>query len=146
MLCLQGNILSILWPKNWIEVQSLLGEEGFVVLKECYICICRENRTFIWNGKTSTKYQYSCNGTLCKERMMFVDNVHCGKEGYVKYYYLGLHPKIKNWFRSDVMWKRMLSDWEERELGRTSSWLLKKVMWGGQRWIDLQWFWDLKQT
>lgn len=46
---------------------------------------------------------------------------HCGKEGYVKSCYLGLHPKIKNWFRSDGMWKRMLSHWEERELGRTSS-------------------------
>ena len=42
----------------------------------------------------------------------------------------------------------MLSHWEEREhwLGRTSSWPLKKEMWDGQRWVDLQWFWDPNQT
>ena len=38
----------------------------------------------------------------------------------------------------------MLSHWNEREhwLGREESWPLKQEFWDGQRWIDLQWFWD----
>ena len=46
------------------------------------------------------------------------------------------------------MCKQMLSHWEEREhwLGRTSSWPVKKEIWDGQRWVDLQWFWDPNQT
>ena len=30
---------------------------------------------------------------------------HCGKKGYIKYYYLGLHSKVKNWFRNEAMCK-----------------------------------------
>ena len=73
---------------------------------------------------------------------------HCGKKGYIKYYYLGLHSKAKNWFQNEAMCKQMLSHWEEREhwLGKTSSWPVKKEIWDGQRWVNLQWFWDPNQT
>lgn len=69
---------------------------------------------------------------------------HCGKEGYIKYCYLGLNAKVKNWFGTEIMCKKLLSHWDEREhwLGRTTSWPLKKEMWDGKRWLDLQWFWD----
>ena len=44
--------------------------------------------------------------------------------------------------------KKMLSHWEEKDhwLGRTTSWPMTKEFWDGQRWVDLQWFWDPKQT
>ena len=46
------------------------------------------------------------------------------------------------------MCRKLLSHWEERQhwLGRTSSWPLKKEMWGGKRWLDVQWFWNPNQT
>lgn len=42
----------------------------------------------------------------------------------------------------------MLSHWMEREhwLGRDESWPLKKEMWDGKRWLELQWFWDPNET
>ena len=46
------DILSALWPKNWNAVQSLPKKEGFDDVKEYYICICRENKTFTRSGKT----------------------------------------------------------------------------------------------
>ena len=65
------EILSALWPKNWSAVQSLLKEEGFDDVKEYYICICRENKTFTRNSKTNTKYEYSRKASW-KARMSFV--------------------------------------------------------------------------
>lgn len=46
------------------------------------------------------------------------------------------------------MCKKMLSHWEEKDhwLGRTTSWPTKKEFWDGQRWMELQWFWDPNQT
>lgn len=46
------------------------------------------------------------------------------------------------------MCKKMLSHWEEKDhwLGGTTSWPTKKEFWDGQRWVDLQWFWDPNQT
>ena len=136
------EILSVLWPKNWNAVQTLLKEEGFDDVKEYYICICRENKTFTRNGETHTKYEYSRKWSIMESKDELCS--HCGKEGYIKYYYLGLNAKVKNWFRSEIMCKKLLSHWDEREhwLGRTTSWPVKKEMWDGKRWLDLQWFWD----
>ena len=57
---------------------------------------------------------------------------HCGKHGYIKYYYLGLNDKVKNWFRNEIMCKKMLWHWEEKDhwLGRTTSWPTKKRILG----------------
>ena len=54
--------------------------------------------------------------------------IHCGKNGYLTYYYLGLGSKVKNWFRSKPLCEQMQSHWKERNhwLGRTESWNLKK--------------------
>ena len=65
-----------------------------------------------------TKFVYSgnfrimdSNGACC---------THCGNKGYLKYHYLGLESKIKNWFKTEPMCKKMLFHWNEREhwLGR----------------------------
>jgi len=42
----------------------------------------------------------------------------------------------------------MLSHWKEHGhwLGKCESWPLKRELWDGQRWVDLQWFWDLEKT
>ena len=73
---------------------------------------------------------------------------HCGKRGYLKYYYLGLKAKVKNWFQYPEMCRKMLSHWNEREhwLGRTDSYDNKRELWDGKRWVELQWFWDPNST
>jgi len=86
------DILSALWPKNWNAVQSLLKEEGFDDVKD-YICICRENKTFTRSGKTHTKYEYSCKWSFMESKDELCS--HCGKKGYIKYYYLSLNAKVK---------------------------------------------------
>jgi len=77
------DILSSLWPKNWNAVQSLLKEEGFDDVKEYYICICRENKTFTQSGKTHSKYEYSCKWSIMESKDELC--AHCGKKGYIKY-------------------------------------------------------------
>ena len=61
---------------------------------------------------------------------------------------LGLKNKVKNWFRSKSLCEKMLSHWKERGhwLGRDESWSLKREIWDGQWWVDLQWFCDPDKT
>lgn len=87
------DILSAIWPKNWKEAQSFLKEEGFDDVKEYHICLCRESKTFTRKGKTNTKYQYSCKWSIMQSKDELCP--HCGKKGYIKYYYLGLNAKVE---------------------------------------------------
>lgn len=120
------DILTSIWPKNWLEVQTLLKEEGFSNPTEYYICICREEKETKRNGKVTKKYHYSRKWSIMESK----DEVcsHCGKCGYIKYYYLGLSEIVKNWFKSKSMCQKMLSHWKEKEhwLNRDTSWPLKK--------------------
>ena len=136
------DVLSTMWPKNWNDVQLLLKEEGFEDAKEYIICFCRTEKVLTRNDKTHTKFVYSGNFSIMDSKGACC--THCGNKGYLKYYYLGLESKIKNWFKTEPMCKKMLSHWNEREhwLGREESCSLKQEFWDGQRWIDLQWFWD----
>ena len=56
------------------------------------------------NGKTTTKYQYSRSWSLLESKSDLCPR--CGKPGYIKYYYLGLNDKVKNWFRNEAMCKK----------------------------------------
>ena len=115
------DVLSVMWPKSWNAAQLLLKEEGFSDAKVYYICICREAKEFTRNGQTSTKYQYNRMWSVMESRDELCP--HCSNKGYIKYYYLGLNDKVKNWFQSEAMCQKMLSHWIEREhwLGRTLS-------------------------
>lgn len=100
------NILTMLWPKNWNDVQILLKAEGFEDAKEYYICFCREEKEFTRDGKTTKKFVYY--GTYS---VMYNKNdkcSHCGGTGNIKYLYLGLNSKVKNWFINKSMCKKML--------------------------------------
>ena len=140
------DILLALWPKDWKAVQLLLEEQGYSDAKEFYICICREEKEVRRCGKTSVKYNYSRSWSVMSSKDELCP--HCGNGGYIKYYYLGLSSKVKNWFKTKSMCRKMLSHWKEKEhwLGRSSSWPLKKEFWDGQRWVELQWFFDPNQT
>lgn len=70
---------------------------------------------------------------------------YCGKEGYIKYMYLGLENKVKNLFRSKIMCMKMLLFWYVKEywLENMEGWYLKKEIWYGNWWLEFQRFWNL---
>ncbi len=139
------EVLTTLWPKSWSDVQSLLKKEGFEGAKQYYICICRQEKR-VRQDSEEKRFSYSGKYSIMENRNDVC--IHCGNTGYLTYYYLGLNSKVKNWFRSKTICEQMLSHWKERShwLGETKSWPLKCEIWDGQRWVDLQWFWDPEKT
>ena len=136
--------MTTLWPKSWNDVQSLLREEGFEDARQYYICICRQEK--VVDGDSGPKYSYTGKYSIMENKDDLCMN--CGKKHYLTYYYLGLNSKVKNWFRSKNLCEKMLSHWMEHDhwLGKTESWPLKREVWDGHRWVDLQWFWDPDKT
>ena len=139
------DILITLWPKTWNEVQSLLREEGFEDAKQNYICICCQVKA-VDQDSGGPKYSYSGKYSIVENKEELCS--HCGSKCYLTYYYLGLKNKVKNWFGSKSLCEKMLSHWKEQGhwLGRDESWSLKREIWDGQRWVDLQWFCDPDKT
>ncbi|XP_048578361.1 uncharacterized protein LOC125560609 isoform X2 [Nematostella vectensis] len=136
------DILTTLWPKSWSDVQALLKEEGYQDAREYFICFCYKTRPI--NSDTRIKYTGKYSLMTSKDEVCS----NCGNKGVIAYYYLGLQNKVKNWFRDENMCNKMLSHWNEREhwLGVEQSWPIKKEMWDGERWNELQWFWDPNKT
>ena len=73
---------------------------------------------------------------------------HCGKSGTIPFYYLGLGPRVNLWASDPLFCKKMLSHWFERD-----HWILqesqdgwgfetKTEIWDGNRFAELQWFWN----
>lgn len=139
------DILITLWPKTWNDVQSILKEEGFEDAKQYYICFCRQEKA-VDPDSGASKYSYSGKYSIVENKEKLCS--HCGNKCYLTFYYLGLNSKVKNWFRSKTLCEQMLSHWKERShwLGKAESWPLKREIWDGQRWVDLQWFWDPDKT
>ena len=138
---LDEDVFTTLWPKSWNDVLSLLREEGYEGAKQYYICMCYQEKR-VYDSSEEKKLSYDGKYSIMENK----DDVciHCGKNSYLTYYYLGLGSQVKNWFRSKPLCEQMQSHWKERNhwLGRTESWNLKKEIWDGQRWVDFQWFWD----
>ena len=108
------DILLELWPKDWKAVQSLLEEKGYSDAKEYHICICREEKEVLRCGKTSGKYVYSRNWSVMSSKDELCP--YCGSSGCIKYYYLGLSSKVKNWFKTKSMCRNIFSLEGERTL------------------------------
>ena len=137
------DCLTTLWPKNWNDVQSLLKEEGFEDAKEYFICYCGKEKEFTRDGKTIKRFVYSGKYGIMENKNDKCPQ--CGETNHrIKYMYLGLKSKVKNWFRSETMCKKMLAHWLEREhwLENSGGWQVKKELWDGKRWAELQWFWN----
>lgn len=102
------EIVLTMWPRNWNAVQKLLKEEGYEDAKLFFICICRNEKEQTKNGITTKKFVYTGKfGVLENEGDLCF---HCGKKGYLKYYYLGIVTKVKNWFKSvDMCRKKVIT-------------------------------------
>lgn len=136
------EILTTLWPKTWEDAQVLLKEQGYKDVKELFICFCHEEKTFTRNGKTTKKCVYDGNYSVMNNKDDKCS--YCGNQGNIKYLYLGLDNKVKNWFRNKDMCEKMLSHWTDREtwLGDDIDHDLRNEIWHGKRWSELKWFWN----
>ena len=139
------DILLELWPKDWNQSNHFLRNRVILMLRSITFASVEKRKRYRC-GKTSVKYVYSRNWSVMSSKDELCP--HCGSSGYIKYYYLGLNTKVKNWFKTKSMCRKMLCHWREKEhwLEQTSSWPVKKEFWDGQRWVDLQWFWNPNQT
>lgn len=140
---LDRDVLITIWPKTWNAVKKILKEEGYQDAREYFICFCHyETRS----ANSNTKIKYTGKYSLMTNKDDVCSN--CGRKGATTYYYLGLQSKVKNWFHDENMCEKMLAHWNERDhwLEREEAWPIKKEMWDGERWVQLQWFWDPNKT
>lgn len=116
-----------LWPTCWKEAEKLLHSVGYRNAKKYLICLNENNRCHY--GIMSSE------DDLCP---------HCGKSGTIRFYYLGLGPKVNPWASDPLFCKKMLSHWFERD-----HWILqesqdgwgfetKTEIWDGNRFAELQ--------
>ena len=69
----------------------------------------------------------------------------CGEAGIIKYYYLGLRSKVKQWTADPEMCAKMTAHWSDKDHwinGSDNGWGIKKEVWDGSRFSELSWFWN----
>ena len=116
------------WPKDWEAAKKYLQDVGYEDAKEYFICLSAMHKKH-WDIMQSAT-----------EKCRF-----CGQEGTIKYYYLGLHNKVKQWTQDPDMCAKMTAHWSEKEHwinGSNDGWEIKKEVWDGARFSELSWFWD----
>ena len=123
----EDQAIKNIWPSNWESAKKHLVKLGYQDAKEYFICLDDSHKRHwdIMERETDT----------CQ---------HCGKQGTLKYYYLGLQGKVKHWVSSQDMCYKMTAHWREKEhwLNRERGWPLKRELWDGDRFCELSWFWD----
>lgn len=117
--------IKAVWPRDWETAKQYLVKLGYQDAKEYFICLDESHKRHwdIMDTKTDT----------CR---------HCGQPGKLKYYYLGLKGKVKQWTSSPEMCHKMTGHWREKEhwLGRERGWPIKREVWDGDRFCDLSLF------
>ena len=123
----EDESIKAVWPRDWETAKQYLVKLGYQDAKEYFICLDKSHKRHwdIMDKKTDT----------CR---------HCGQPGNLKYYYLGLRGKVKQWTSSPEMCRKMTGHWREKEhwLGREHGWPIKREVWDGDRFCELSWFWD----
>lgn len=87
------------WPGDWTAAKQILVTEGYEDVKEYFICLSDEHPQH-W-------YIVESQSDLC---------CHCGEQGDIPYYYLGLKGKIKRWVSHPDMCYELLLHWREIEM------------------------------
>jgi len=113
------------WPKNWRDANRFLADLGYKDAKEYFICLSDEHPKH-WDILEN-------RNDACR---------HCGENGTIVYYYLGLETKVKLWVSEKSMCYKITDHWREKEhwLRRNEGWPIKKELWDGDRFADISWF------
>lgn len=113
------------WPKTWRETEMILKKCGYSDPKEYYICLDTSHYSK-WDIMLSSEDN-------CK---------YCGKNGNIKYYYIGLPEKVKRWCSNPNMCKKMMAHWENKDRWISGSGPNFTEIWDGSRFNELSWFWN----
>ena len=122
------HLMKISWPKDWEAAKKYLKDVGYEDACEYFICLSETHKQH-WDIMQSAS-----------EKCRF-----CGEVGTIKYYYLGLQSKVKQWTEDPDMCSKMTAHWLEKEHwinGNNDGWDIKKEVWDGARFAELSWFWD----
>ena len=114
------------WPKDWEEAKKYLKDKGYEDAHEYFVCLSATHKQH-WDIMQSAT-----------EKCRF-----CGEVGTIKYYYLGLHGKVRQWTADPDMCSKMTAHWLGKEHWMNGNgWEIKKEVWDGARFAELAWFWD----
>ena len=128
MYCKTHRSWEKFWPTTWLSAVKLLEEYGYKDPTDFYVCL---NDIHPCSCDVLNSLQSSCR--------------FCGStaSSCIKYSYLPLRNKIKQWCSSPTYCHRMTAHWKEKD-----HWLhgkgfnIKKELWDGKRFAELSWFWD----
>ena len=120
---------------SWQSVQKDLKGFGYSQPRLYYICLHSD---------------HPCHYDLLSSDSDFCR--YCGRPGTVKYYYLSVIDKLRNWVLQKHMCEKMIGHWKEKahwlqqehSENDSNSWgySCKKEVWDGQRFAELSYFWD----
>ena len=94
----EDQMIKAIWPHDWETAKMHLVKLGYEDAKEYYICLddSHKHHWDIMDKETDT-----CH--------------HCGQKGKLKYYYLGLEGKVKQWVSCPELCRKMTGHWLEKE-------------------------------
>jgi len=115
-----------LWPQSAIK---MLEDQGYQDAVNYFVCLSNSHPcTYdIFSGLKST-----CR--LCKSPV----------SSCIRYSYLPLRQKIKQWCSSPRFCYKLTAHWREKDhwLNNAGGYAIKKELWDGSRFAELSWFWD----
>lgn len=133
LYCKQDQELQAVFPGTWSETTTLLNDHGFDDYKPRLFYVCL-------NKVHPCHYQVmESPDDLCK---------YCDQPGSIKYYYIGLKGRVKQWCKNKDMCKKMTAHWEHKGSwigdGCRNGWgkSVKNELWDGTRFSELSYFWD----
>ena len=127
------EIVLTLWPRNWNAVQKLLKENGMEMQNYFPFASVEVRRNKQEMGKL-LRNLFTLESTVSwRIRMTYAFTVE-RKATLNATTYLGVSIKVKNWFKSADMCRKMLSHWKARNnwLGNQSSNPEKCEFWDGE--------------
>ena len=117
-----------LWPRSWQTAIKMLERQGYRDPENYFICL---------DNSHPCHYSILSSSTVsCK---------YCGNSSStcIKYSYLPLRYKIKQWCSSPIFCEKMTAHCKEKDHWLNSTdYNIKKEIWDGSRFAELSWFWD----
>ena len=125
------TVFDAVLTKDWSECEKVLKKVGYENAKQYFICLDDSHRCLYGLMESSLQ--------PCP---------HCGKQGTIPYYYIGLNSKLKLWCKDPEMCRKMTYHMKEKDHwpyeNSSEDWVseMKKKVWDGKRFFQLSWFWN----
>ena len=124
-----GARFEYLWPQSWQSAIKMLEDQGYQDAIDYFVCLS--------NDHFCSYDIFSSLKSTCRI---------CGSpaSSCIKYSYLPLKHKVRQWCNSPSFCQKMTAHWREKEhwLNTAQGHAIKKELWDGNRFGELSWFWD----